>query len=363
MRKNKKFLMICAILAGMGFALAGAGIAMGGIVHGFQINAEGIRVYAPQLEKNSKNGKTRTFESAEESLEAFDCIEIDAEYADIRVEQSDSSAYTLAYNLSNDERLQKEVKDGKLILKQKEEPSYKNGFINMSWFFIGDFMDDGEKEYVTVGLPQDAVLKEVQLDTESGDIVCDNIQADSLQIKAEYGDVSLSDAKAQKMEMSLESGKLQMEQVQGDLCSIQAEYGNVYLDQVFVSGDMTLQIESGNLRLQDTYMQQLYLKSEYGNVDGQRAEFAGIRMELDSGDCQMQNVLFDNCTIRSVYGDVEMELKKDLTDYAYELETEYGTVKVDGHKMGESYVSIGKESDDLIDIRCESGDIRIDAQG
>ena len=66
MRKNKKFFIICAVLAGIGFALAGAGIAMGGIVYGFQINAEGIRVYAPQLEKNSKNGKMRAYKFTEE---------------------------------------------------------------------------------------------------------------------------------------------------------------------------------------------------------------------------------------------------------------------------------------------------------
>ena len=361
MRKNKKFFIICAVLAGIGCALAGAGIAMGGIVYGFQINAEGIRVYAPQLEKNSKNGKMRAYKFTEESLEAFDCMEIDVEYADIRVEQSDSAVYTLAYNLSNDTRLQKEVKDGKLILKHKEEPSYNNGFINMMWFFNADYLtNNDEKEYVTIGVPQDAVFKDIRLNTESGDTVCENMQADSLQIKAEYGDVSLSNVKAQEMEMSLDSGKLQMEQVQGGSCSIQDAYGSVCLDQVSVSGDTTVHMESGDLRFRDTSMQQMYLKSEYGNVDGQRAEFAGVRMDLESGDCRMQNVLFNNCTIRSMYGDVEIELEKDLADYAYDLAAEYGTVKVDGHKMGESYVSIGKNSDDLIEIHCESGDIQID---
>lgn len=358
MRKNIKFLMICAVLAGTGFALAAIGIAMGGIIHGIRINAQGIHVYAPSLDNNKKNGAE--YEFAEETLEAFDNIEVDVEYADIRVQPSGSQEYTLSYQLSDDSRLQKEVRDGKLIVKNRDPRSSGNGFLNLTWFPMGDNMhSDHVTEYITIGLPENTVLSELSSDTESGDVLCEKIQADSLRIKSAYGDVSLQDVEAGQIELALESGKLQMDQVQGENCRIKGEYGDAAIRELALTKDLTIRLESGDLKFYETTMQGLNLDCDYGNIDGQQMEFTNAQMNLESGDCKLSDVLLEGCDIHADYGDVELQLREDLTDYAYNLCAEYGDIKIGGQKMGDSYATLGRNAQNLIGVQCESGNIQI----
>jgi len=357
MRKSSKFLWICAILAGIGFLLAGIGIAMGGIIHGIQINPQGIQVYAPLLAKDSKEDR---FVEKEETLEAFHSIQVDMEYADIRVERADTDVYALSYNVSNSQELQKEVKDGKLMIKHSSQGILGNNQMNINWFFIGtSSMGTSGKEMVTIRLPKDAELSEVLLHTESGDTVCENIQADSLHITAEYGNVSLFHVKAQEIAADMESGKLQMEQVQGDSCSVRNEYGSLSFYDLAMASNLTVEMESGDARFRDTDIQNLDLESSYGDVTGQQAAFKNLKMVLESGDCEFQDILFDDCEIHSSYGNVELELKKDVSEYGYQLHTEYGDIEIGGEEMGESYSSLGEKQERRIGIKCESGDIRI----
>ncbi len=358
MRKNIKFFIICAIVAATGFVLTGMGIAMGGIVYGFGINAEGIKVYAPRLEQKNKESETTMCRLDEQSLQAFDRMEIDVEYADIRVERTDSEQYTLSCNLSDEGRLQNEVKDGKLIVRHKDNAAFGTGYADFMWFSVGN-NSSVIKEYITIGLPKQADLTDVCLDTDSGDITCENINTDSLSVRAEYGDVSLANIEAKEMEIHLESGEMQMEQVSGNTCSVESEYGKAAFRQVALSGDLLVTMESGNLEFYNTDARNLDLKNQYGTVSGRQTSFADISMNLESGDCQMQDILFDNCEIHSEYGDVELELQKDRREYAYALDTEYGNIKIDGQKMEDTYVSLAENQEHLIEIHCESGDIRI----
>ena len=150
-----------------------------------------------------------------------------------------------------------------------------------------------------------------------------------------------------------------MEQVSGNTCSVESEYGKAAFRQVALSGDLLVTMESGNLEFYNTDARNLDLKNQYGTVSGRQTSFADISMNLESGDCQMQDILFDNCKIHSEYGDVELELQKDRPEYAYALDTEYGNIKIGGQKMEDTYVSLAENQEHLIEIHCESGDIRI----
>lgn len=352
MYKNKrlKFLWICAILAGAGFVLGGIGLAMGGIIHGIQIDPQGIRVYAPLLDKDTEEGG---YMQREETLEAFDSIQVDMECVDIRVEQSDNDAYTLSYCLSNDQKLRKEISDGTLILQRNSSGTFH-------WFFMGIGSNHTDKEEsVVIRIPKDAKLSDVRLHTESGDIACENARMNLLDITAEYGDVSLSGIQAQNIQTDMESGKLQMEQVQGDSCSVKNEYGSLSFYDLALTAELAAEMESGDIKFRDASASILNIKNSYGNISSQQTEFGTMKMKLESSDCRLQDILFDSCEIDSSYGDVELDLKKNVTDYSYQMHTEYGNIEIDGREMGESYSSLGEKQEHWIGIECESGNIRI----
>ena len=72
----------------------------------------------------------------------------------------------------------------------------------------------------------------------------------------------------------------------------------------------------------------------------------------------MKELEVKNVKLVSEYGDVTLKLQKPLTDYSYQLQTDYGKVLLGGRDMGENYQSL-EQNDNRVDIFCESGDVEV----
>ncbi len=357
---RKRFLNICAALAGIGIVLLGAGIAMGGAVYGIRLDAAGLHVDAPKLDE--KNG-TNHFESKVEQIEAFDSVKITAQYANILIEPSDSDSYELSYGLYGNRTLSKKMEGTRLVLEQEEHTSVRYKGINVAWFVIGssDKSDHAQpqEEFITLRLPKGVKLSDLELIAKDADISCAQVQADRMQIGTQYGNVSLFGIQAREVDAEAETGRLQIERVQAENCQAKNEYGEIVLDDITLAGDMNLFTESGDVRFQDTKMRSLFLKSEYGTVEGRQTVFTDMQMTVEGGNCRMEDVLFDRCAIDADYGNVELKLQKDIGDYDYSLTAEYGTIQIGEQSMGEKYASLEQNAEKMVQIHCEDGDILI----
>lgn len=367
MKSRTKFLISCAGMTAAGAVLAMAGFMSGGRIYGIGADLKGFQVYAPALEEKNMETRLDAAEQMQEPLEVFESILVEAEYADIQVEHTNANTYGLAYNLPGNSELYKEVKDGKLVLRMKEKRS--SGYSQVRWLWFG-FGPDGDTDFseggngsITIQVPEGAILSEAGFYTDSGDIQCEGVQADSLKAVAAYGDIDMSNIRAQEMEIKLESGRLQMERIQGKSCSVADAYGDASFDGMELTGDMHIAMESGNVRFRDTRMHGLELKNAYGSIEGERTICENLQMSLESGDCQFYSLIVADCSIRSEYGDVDLQLARDAADFGYELRTEYGDIKINGTKMGESYVTLEQEKNPFLKIFCESGNIVIEGYG
>lgn len=353
--RKKRFLTICAILTGAGMAFACAGIAMGGTVHGIWLDKGGLHVCAPKLEE--AGGKK--YERREEQVEAFDSVSVDAN-VDLRIEPSQTDAYTLSYSTYGSRGWSVKQEGGRLTIKQ-EGYAQGAGGINIAWFVIGD-SNPGvleQDEPMVLRVPKDAKLSEIELAAEDGEIFCGQVQAERIKVSAQYGDIRLSGVQAQELVAETESGRLQMENIQAESCRAESQYGDVELNGVSLSGDMKLKTEEGNIRFEDTRMRSLVMDSEYGDMEGRQTVFADMQVSMESGNCRMEDVLFDHCKINAEYGNVELGLKNEITDYGYELSAEYGDIKIGDKAVGEAYSSLEQNPERMVQIACESGNIRI----
>lgn len=363
MKNKNKFLISCAVMAAAGVVLAMAGFAAGGRVYGIGADWKGLHVYAPALEeKNGDDGSDAAGQN-EELPGEFDHMQIQAEYADIRIERTDGDAYSLSYHLPGYSELLKEVKDGKLLLTIQQKGSARFGQVRWFWFGFWPQDDMNAPESagasITVYVPKDAKLSEAVLLTDSGDITCEGISADRLKMTDAYGDIDLLDLRAQEMQIKLESGRLKMERVEGGSCTVADEYGNASFAQVTLSGDMQVHMESGDVCFRDTVMRGLELKNAYGSVDGEQAVFGDMQISVESGDCTFAGLAFDSCSIRQAYGDVDLRLDRDVAEFGYELRTEYGEIQIDGKSMGEAYATLKKDQKPFLEVICESGNIAV----
>lgn len=352
---KRKFLLGCAALTIIGMILAVIGIKFGGMVTGVELNGSGFQVYAPSLRKTQQKDQ-------EKILEPFDSIEIAMDYADIRIEASDSDQAAISYYADEDMNFKYEIKDRKLTIRQEQPFAIFTN--NISWFSFGSSLSGSSKNAATVVyIPQNKQLDSVEIKADSGNVMCRDFQTDHLKIKADYGDVDIQNIQAKALEAALDSGSVNLEQLEGEICGIKSDYGNLVMNGVSLTGDLKLVLESGDVKCQDVSARDFALDSSYGNFGGEKMAFRNVEANMESGDCKLLDVAFDNWTMEAEYGSVQLKPAKPLTEYRYDLKTEYGGITIAGEDMGDSYNSSlfqEKEKGKLIKIDCESGDIKLE---
>lgn len=359
MKNNKKFFIGCAIMTIAGVALSAVGIAAGGVVHGIRLGSQGLQVSAPALQDGSP--EKSEYVEKEQSVDAFSSIEMELEYADIRVEASKTDEYRVVYFLPKKQEIECSVSNDKLVLKEGYSHNGVFGFGDATFFSFGSFGDGALQKtpQAVIYVPKDAQLANVDIKTESGNVVFQEIQAGNLTLAADYGDVKLENVQAGKIQMNLESGNLDMEQIQGKSCKVQNEYGDITINDAAFTGDVDVKLESGDISYENVRMRDLLLESSYGEVSGQQMKLRNLHAELESSTCSWNEMKLDQCEIESEYGDVSLVLSNPLKKYEYDLRAEYGEITIDGEEIGESYHSLEHDKQGKINIHCESGDINV----
>ena len=121
---------------------------------------------------------------------------------------------------------------------------------------------------------------------------------------------------------------------------------------------MKLTANSGDISLKDVEADDLSVNNEYGNIDGSNVKATSLSGVLDSAGCNLKELCADTITLTTEYGDIKLDLLAKLTDYSYDLETEYGDITIGENEMGESYKSL-EEGKNKITIDSDSGNIEI----
>lgn len=320
MKNGKKFIIICVILTGIGFLLTGIGSILGGRVTGIGLNQNGFLIYTPHG-PYTDGSDFKEYEEKELSLEAFTSLTLNADYGDVTVMASDH--YGIAYGMPDYETLTYDIQDGALNVTEYDSRSMdSNGNIYLFNLNFGSFTDgsDYETPYLTIYVPENADLDKITVKNESGYIRLSDLQSNLLTVTCDYGDMKVNNISSNDININMESGYLEMDTVTSDTLSAYNDYGDIDMQQLSVSGD--------------------------------------ARIALESGNCNLKELSVDNLDISSSYGSVDLYLNTPLSEYGYDLYTDYGSISLNEEDKNMQYL-LEKESSKLIKIRCESGDISI----
>lgn len=348
MSKGKKFVAGCCIAIGVGLVFCLIGIAMGGRVTGVNLSSRGISVYTPQ---GTVKGEKAVYRTGEEALEKFDSIKIEADYADIMIQPAED--YGISYQIDGRYRFSYEVKKGKLIVTQDIAP---NGHI-FSFGYTADANELRKAQFITIRVPKDSELSLVKIDDDYGDIVCGDFYAEKLEIDSDYGNVELGKVGSENAAIYLDYGDLEISSFSDGNMTVESDYGDIELEDI-TAKEVKLTADSGMISLRDVKTESLAVFDDYGDVKGKKIQAASLSGEIDSGNCGMAELDVKNVKLTSDYGDVSLELTGKLTDYSYNLQTDYGSVTLGDMDMKESYQSL-EEGGNKIEIYCDSGSIEI----
>ena len=362
--KNKKiwlFLSLGCILSGIFFLFAGT--LLGGIP-GFYVDRTGVHT-----SREAADQRRNVFQNTVE-LDAFDRIELDVSYVeDVALVPSDRYAVEYRTWGSSEEPVCR-VEDGRLLF--REGPF--SGSDSRIWFLYADPGSEYTRElepgpyYVTIEYPADQTFTDVVIRMESGDLKLPRLQADTLDIRDEDGDVSLEGYTGTALNLFRSSGNLTAGTVAAEQAQLESEYGDVDLDG-YTGSSLEIHMSSGNLSLGSVEAERMEIHNEYGEVLIDQAAGDSLTADLSSGAFLTNGLDIKTLKVQNEYGTVRIRLSEDLSGYGYRLKTEYGSILLDGkrltnHDEDESenechYTSAGTNGK-TVEIFCDSGEILID---
>lgn len=355
--KNKKTWMIfsfaCILL---GLLLITAGGLLGGIP-GFYLDRDGIHT-----SKDTARRSMEIFQDTKE-LEPFDSMELNVNYADVELIPSDR--YAIDYCVTGIyEKPVCKIENGRLVFHQ--DPHYNDHPI---WFLsVGPISNNANEplpdSYVKIEFPADKLFSDTVIHIESGNLNISDLQADSLNIENEYGNVLLNTYTGEDLTVHMSSGSLSLGSIRAERLDVRNDYGDFDLNE-YTGRALTVHMESGIISFGTVQAATMELKDDYGDVIISQAVGTQLNAELSSGSFLADHLDFTDITVENEYGIVQIQVPGELAAYGFNLYTEYGSIRMDGKTLEHDddadeikYTSAGN-SEKTVKISCESGDIVI----
>ena len=240
--------IICIVL---GAVLMMAGRLMGGHA-GFYIDQSGVH--------GADDMNTPEPIQDHMTLDEFDSIDIQVDYADVKLLLSDE--FSVEYRLiGNPGKPVCEVRNGRFIFQETRRSLPFN-----IGFFTGSFgiESDDPHYFVTVKIPKNTKLSEAVFDIESGDLDISSLQADTLEINDEYGKIEISEATGERLAVKLESCDCMIERMDFSEAKITDSYGDIRLGLPGEAENygLNLKTEYGDIRVGNENIEDEYEENE-----------------------------------------------------------------------------------------------------
>ena len=240
--------IICIVL---GAVLMMAGRLMGGHA-GFYIDQSGVH--------GADDMNTPEPIQDHMTLDEFDSIDIQVDYADVKLLLSDE--FSVEYRLiGNPGKPVCEVRNGRFIFQETRRSLPFN-----IGFFTGSFgiESDDPHYFVTVKIPKNTKLSEAVFDIESGDLDISSLQADTLKINDEYGKIEISEATGERLTVKLESCDCMIERMDFSEAKITDSYGDIRLGLPGEAENygLNLKTEYGDIRVGNENIEDEYEENE-----------------------------------------------------------------------------------------------------
>ncbi|EOS24351.1 hypothetical protein C806_02393 [Lachnospiraceae bacterium 3-1] len=333
-----------------------ASILCSGIIITTGIQAENASISNASVQKRSFP-KPHTLKKTK--IEEFSEASIQLEDGNISILPSDG--FYLEYRLDGIcEEPDYEISDGKFYF--QEGPALKQ--YGISFHLFGN-PSNQEPFYLNLYVPKDQYFEFLFLSSQSGNMELEQVNAQEAEFYLSYGNLNLQEFTGDTLNISAESGNITSEHITCEDLSIFSSYGNLTADVISVSHVANLNLESGNLTLSQLESDTLSVDMEYGTCTIDSIANKTGKIYMDSGNLNLKAATLETMNIKSEYGNVTLQLADEFSDHNYDLQTEYGTLKVDGKTIKvkeDGTVSYQKQQDantGNIQIYCESGAVTV----
>ncbi|MCL2671609.1 MAG: DUF4097 domain-containing protein [Clostridiales bacterium] len=317
------------------------------------------------------------------ALDAFQSIDIDAEFADIEFIEADAYGIDIRYF---DSDVTWSAEDGNLKINFRAQKRYH---INLSF--------SNTNSYIKVYLPANAQLGKVSVQADSGDIKLGSFQAEDVRIQNSFGEMriysitcsalqinlnsgdfsgknltvageldykikfgasSFETVKAKSLRIDSNSGDLAVDGCIADMIDVKNNFG-VSKYETVTAKTLAIDSNSGDISINACRLESLSINQKFGEITATNLVSSKTKIDANSADIRLSGDFSGRTDITNAFGSVKFTTSLAKEAYTYDLYTEFGDVTVDGSK-GRNSVHGGNSTEHFLYITNTSGDIRVD---
>jgi len=216
-----------------------------------------------------------------------------------------------------------------------------------------------ERNYIKVFIPDNAGFETVNIRADSGDVKIGDFKATSVEITNSFGDLDFSDVTSDQLKIELNSGRF----TGTNLNARNLIYNNSFGDGRFrsVSAEiLTADSDSGDLHLTGCVFGELNIRSSFGQIIADDLISSKTNVRNNSGDVRLSGEFTGETVVHSEFGNIDLTTSGVKEDYSFDISVRFGNIKFDGARLGDSAsVTSGSKLANHLKITASSGDITV----
>jgi len=307
----RNLLLLVAALVIVGGIIGGIGLALGGMKP-ISLTKDGLVILS-----------TDSADSVEinESYTKLTEVHVNLKLGELKLVEGDSFSLRGRYN-SAVQSFEITERNGVLTI---VETSRRSGFFDWG-FDLGLDLGSGlwSSDALTLTYPKGTTFTNVDVTLDLGSLNVQTLRADSMSVRLSMGDFT--------------GNKITVDSIDANM-----ELGNCVVSDLTVTKQAEFTLSSGNLNLNNSSVYNLTLKNSMGNL-----EYSGVLKGTATCDLDL--------------GSVTMDLENREDDLSYRIETDLGSVSVNGQRQGSSVSRSSSSPACTLEIRAAMGSVDLNTR-
>jgi DUF4097 and DUF4098 domain-containing protein YvlB len=279
-------------------------------------------------------------------------LKLELENRHIEINYVDEEVLTIEYYKHENDTFEFNIVDGMLTMTHDFDSFWLNIFsfniasrtvitvhVNIPESWILDTLDlktmTGD---IDMTFDNTKTYDEVKLFNHTGDMHIENINVSRLNAHTSTGDINMSDIQAsESFIVEVSTGDMTLSRIDTDTFDIQSSTGDIVLSSITAT-DGDVNVSTGDITISSSTFDQL-------------------AVNVSTGKINLNNVISNSYLLESSTGDISVTVSS-LDDLRFDLETDFGKIKIDGQSQGDEYQSFTGTIDFIVNTN--TGDITIE---
>ena len=330
---DKACKIICIVAAaalGVGIVFAGIGYFFGG-ANVIALEKPGFKV----IDKDDKN----EMDIIDETYTDVKNIKVDVSYFNKVILREGDSFSVKGKNPKHLGGLQANLSAGTLAVtdaKRGKDSIFNFGFITP--FGINTF-GRFDQEDLIITYPSGSTLGAIELNIDTAKLEVSKLTADRIEATLNLGDTSIGDITCKTLIINTDTGDVSINNVKCD--------------------SITMDLDLGKCEIDGIVTEKAILKSDTGDIDITDIESNGSEIDCNLGDLTVKGKLLGKSTIKMDTGTINLDLRQSRDETSYFIETDLGSVNVNGNKSSGSVENRIPGAANTLNINSDLGDVKV----